>query len=344
MERQQATQEIKARWKDLYPADGNGRGKGIICPLCGSGSGKNGTGITEKPNSRNHFLKCWRGDCRFEQGGSVIDLYMMEHGIDRFSKAVDELAAELRIPIDPYRRSSAAEDFSDTTTSSHRKPVEAPQTGGNPSFSGTVTPAAQPATDPAQATAEARPDYREYLRKCIANLKQSEAAQEYLTSRGISLDTAAANGVGFDPEWRSPTAIRRGKRPPASPRIIIPSNKAHYVARDIRTDLDEQQRKFAKMNEGEPGIMGLSVLYGEDSSYLSVFVTEGAFDALSVAEIGAPAIALNSTSNVDKLIRQLEQQPTAATLVLCLDNDEAGRRAAARLKDALRLNGPYTRP
>ena len=342
MNREQATQEIKARWRELYPADGKGgTGKGIICPLCGSGGGRkkaNGdpptyTGITEMPNSRNHFLKCWNGGCKFE-GGSVIDLYMLEHGIDSFSKAVDELAAELRITIDPYKRSSAAEDFSDLD-----KATAAPQTGGNPSFSGTVTPAAEAATGPAQAVEQPRPDYAEYLRKCMANLAESAEAQAYLTGRGISLETAQKCCIGFDPAWRSPTAIRRGKKPPSSPRIIIPSTTAHYVARDVRSSLDEQQRRFAKMNEGEPAIMGSPVLY---SGAENVFVVEGAFDALSIIEAGQPAIALNSTSNIDRLLKQLEQQPTAATLILCLDNDDAGKKATARLKEGLnRLNISY---
>ena len=339
MDRAQATAEIKARWKELYPADGNGRGKGIVCPICGSGSGKNGTGITEKPNSRNHFLKCWNGGCKFEAGGSVIDLYMLEHGIDNFSKAVDELAAELRITIDPPRRSSAAEDFRDYGGHS------SPAAGGNPSFSGTVTPATKPATDPAEAVTQPRPDYTDYLRKCVDNLAESEAAQEYLAGRGISLETAAACCIGFDPAWISPTVIRNQQakgnswRPAPKPCIIIPSTTAHYVARDIRPDLDDQQRKFAKMNEGEPAIMGAPVLY---SSAENVFVTEGAFDALSIIEAGQPAIALNSTSNADKLLKQLEQQPTAATLILCLDNDNAGKEATKRLKEGLtRLNISY---
>ena len=341
MDRAQATAEIKARWKELYPADGNGRGKGIICPICGSGSGKNGTGITEKPNSRNHFLKCWNGGCSFEAGGSVIDLYMLEHGIDNFSKAVDELAAELRITIDPPRRSSAAEGFRDYVGHS------SPAAGGNPSFSGAVTPAAEAATDPAQAVTQPRPDYTDYLRKCIANLADSEAAQDYLQRRGISMETAAACCIGFDPAWVSPTVIQRQRAkgsawtPPATPRIIIPSTTAHYVARDIRPDLDDQQRKHAKMNEGSPEIMGSAVLY---SGAENVFVVEGAFDALSIIEAGQPAIALNSTSNVDKLLKQLEQQPTAATLLLCLDNDEPGKKATARLKEGLnRLNISYVR-
>lgn len=350
MNREQATADIKARWRELYPADGNGSGKGIICPICGSGGGPHGTGITEKPHSRTHFLKCWNGGCDFNAGGSVIDLYMMEHGMDKdnkreFGRAVDALAAELGIAIDPYTgpRSTAAEDFSD-------RPLDwdsvigggkDPQQAGNPSFSGTGTPAAAPATEAPQAVEPPRPDYTNYLRKCIENLAESAEAQAYLAGRGISLETAAACCIGFDPEWRSPAAIRRGKRPPASPRIIIPSTTAHYVARDIRPDLDEQQRQFAKMNEGAADIMGLPALY---SGAENVFITEGAFDALSIIEAGQPAIALNSTSNVEKLIKQLEKQPTAATLILCLDADSAGVKATDRLKEGLtRLNISYTR-
>ena len=198
MDRKQATEDIKARWRELYPADGNGRGRGIICPICGSGAGPHCTGITEKPNSRNHFLKCWNGGCDFERGGSVIDLFMMEHGKNpddprEFAEAVDELAAELRITIDPYtgahRRSTAAEDFTDLDAPTEA--TAAPRAGAGPSFSGTVAPAAQAATDPAEAVTQPRPNYTEYLRKCVTNLAESEAAQDYLTGRGISLETAA---------------------------------------------------------------------------------------------------------------------------------------------------------
>ena len=56
MDRKQAIDDIKARWKELYPADKDG--KGIICPICHSGEGAHGTGISEWERSRNHFLKC----------------------------------------------------------------------------------------------------------------------------------------------------------------------------------------------------------------------------------------------------------------------------------------------
>lgn len=348
MNRQDATQEIKARWREFYTPDGGGRGKGIICPLCGSGSGKNGTGITEKPNSRNHFLKCWNGGCEFEQGGSVIDLYMLEHHMNPddkhdFVKAVDEMAGTLGITIDPYTgpRSTAAEDFSDT--SSHRKPAAAPQTGGNSFFSGTGTPEPQAVTQP-------RPDYTSYYEQCMSRIVES-AGQDYLTGRGISLDTicysiADADNccIGFDPAWVSPTAIKRLRArgstwtPPGTPRVIIPVTESYYIARDIRPDdqIPDDEKKYKKMNEGEPVVFNVPALYGGAEN---VFVVEGAIDAFSFIEVGQAAIALNSTSNIDKLLKQLEAQPTAATLILCLDNDPAGIKATKTLKEGLdRLN------
>lgn len=328
VDRRTATNEIKARWRDFYPADGNGRGKGIICPICGSGSGKNGTGITEKPNSRNHFLKCWNGGCDFETGGSVIDLYMLEHGMNPqtdFSRAVDEMAAILNISIDP--RSTAAEDFAEEPAA------------GNSSFSGDSTAAEEP-------TAEPPANFQKYYLQCMQNLRESAEAQAYLQRRGISLDTAAACCIGFDPAWISPTTAKRQQAkgsnwlPDPKPVIVLPSTMQHYVTRDIRPDLDEQQRKYQKMNEGEPGIFcGYKAFH---SGAENIFVCEGAFDALSIIEAGQTAIALNSTSNADKLEKQLEKEPTDATLILCLDNDEAGKKTAEKLKEGLRrLNISY---
>lgn len=337
-DRRIATDEIKARWRELYPADGNGRGKGIICPICGSGKGQHGTGISEDKKSRNHFLKCWNGGCDFNKGGSVIDLYMMEHGMNPqtdFSRAVDELAARLNISIDPYTgtRSTAAEDFAEA---------------GNPSFNGTASTPAEPDAEPADKAAEPPANFQQYYLQCKQNLLESAEAQAYLQRRGISLDLAARYFIGFDPAWISPTVIKNQQAkgsnwlPAPKPVIILPSTLQHYVARDIRPaeQLDEQQRKFAKMNEGEPGIFGGYRAFSSGAE--NIFITEGAFDALSIMETGATAIALNSTSNADKLIKQLEAQPTQATLIICLDNDEAGRKTAERLKEGLRrLNISY---
>ncbi|MDE6425455.1 MAG: toprim domain-containing protein [Ruminococcus sp.] len=94
------------------------------------------------------------------------------------------------------------------------------------------------------------------------------------------------------------------------------------------------------MNEGKAHIFNLNSIY--DNSKEAVFVTDGYFDTLSIIEDRANALALNSTSNADKLIEQLQKQRTQATLILCLDNDDAGRKAKETLTDGLkRLNISY---
>ena len=69
--------------------------------------------------------------------------------------------------------------------------------------------------------------------------------------------------------------------------------------------------------DGKAALFNKEALYAPEVQY--VYVAEAAFDALSILEMGKPAIALNSTNNQDKLIEALEQERTKATLILCLD-------------------------
>jgi replicative DNA helicase len=146
--------------------------------------------------------------------------------------------------------------------------------------------------------------------------------------------------VGYDPAAdpaSAPGAIGDEYKPHPCPRIIIPTSPGHYVGRRI-----DGGKEFAKINAkgSSPAIFNKSALYAEGAQ--EVFITEGAFDALSVLEVGAPAIAINSASNVPILLQELKSKPTTATLVLCLDNDEAGKRAAQEIGDGLqRLQIPF---
>lgn len=55
-------------------------GKGFICPVCGSGTGQNGTGITTK--DKVHFT-CWTGCFK---SVDIIDIIGMEHGLSGFNE------------------------------------------------------------------------------------------------------------------------------------------------------------------------------------------------------------------------------------------------------------------
>lgn len=337
MNREAAKQEVRNSWKRLYPADR--KGKGIVCPLCGSGSGTHGTGITENPKKPGQ-LKCW--SCNFQ--GDIIDLIQQETGAD-YNTALKNAAAELGIEIDPYRQSAAADFADDGDDRPAQNAQNAPKTDFKESDDKkTGQQDKTPQRGAEEATAANVTDYTEYYKECNARLSDP-AALSYLQARGISELVADAYYLGYDPEWISPT-VRKSQAakgsewtPAPTARIIMPISKNHYIARAISPDV---QKEFAKMNEtggGKTAIFNRRALYGDREA---VFLVEGVFDALSIIEAGAAAVALNSTSNADKLIKQLEQEPTRATIILCLDNDEPGKKAAAVIKDGLtRLNISY---
>lgn len=79
---------------------------------------------------------------------------------------------------------------------------------------------------------------------------------------------------------------------------------------------------------------GLSIplynAYHLDENHRILFVVEGPFDALSLEEIGYPAIALCGVTNLNKLINEItERNLTETTFILIPDNDQAG----SKLKD-----------
>lgn len=94
-----------------------------------------------------------------------------------------------------------------------------------------------------------------------------------------------------------------------------------------------------EMGASSPWIFNFNILYAQEVR--EVFITEGAFDALSVIEAGAAAVALNSTSNAETLIEQLEKKKPVATLIISLDNDKGGSgKAPIIAKELERLNIP----
>ena len=311
MDRDLAKEEIKKSWRRLYPADKKG---GIICPICQSGSGPKGTGIKEDPK-RPGQLHCFA--CGFD--GDILALIQKERGLD-FKAALESAAAELSIPLDDLRqarpRSTAAQDFKEADAAELRSVPES-DTGS---------------TGPARSAA-AQPDNRAYYERCRAQLTDP-AAVSYLKARGISLEAAQYCGIGFDPAAdpaKAPGAIDGAYKPHPCARLIIPMINGNYTGRRI-----DDIKEYRYSNSGEATISDFrGALYKAGV----VFVTEGAIDALSIIEAGGEAIALNSTSNAEKLLKKLEAKPTAATLLLCLDNDEAGRKATRILSEGLqRLN------
>lgn len=60
-------------------ADKSRASDGYICPICGSGSGKKGTGITENPHDKGHFT-CWGGNCF--TNADIVDIIGLQEHLD----------------------------------------------------------------------------------------------------------------------------------------------------------------------------------------------------------------------------------------------------------------------
>lgn len=282
------------------------KGRQYCCPFCGSGNHGNGTGAFTLYKESNTWT-CFA--C--SKSGDVLDLIQQTENVD-FNEALQIGTQKLSLVIDDYSAQGNA--------------------GGNDTMQ-----AAERATEAKEAQIEAPKDYRAYYKACRQNL-DNPAAIAYLESRGISKETAEHFFIGFDPA-ADPASAPGGEGYAAHPvpRIIIPTSREHYVGRSVDPNTEKAYRKMNNKG-GRPGILNASALYSDNEA---VFVVEGAFDAMSLHEVNAAAVALNSTSNAGRLIEMLAEKPTKATIIICLDDDAAGKKGSEEIKEGLRrLNIP----
>jgi len=133
-------------------------------------------------------------------------------------------------------------------------------------------------------------DYTGYYKECNARAGETD----YFSFRGIGEAAINKFMLGFDAEWRSPKALREGKNPPASPRIIIPTESKSYIARAVDSNADP---KYKAVKEGPAEIFNKKALLGTEP----VFIVEGEIDALSVIEVGGQSLALGGAGNIKKI-------------------------------------------
>lgn len=319
---------------------------GYVCIYCGSGTGPNKTGAVKyyketntcschacpdagKKGHKFDVLDCmqWYYKCDYNEA--------LQHAAERLGVEIAqrEYTADIDAGWNQHKGKGGAMDWDDEISA-----TEGPQAA--PEAAADEKPTEEPKVQQAatESATGATADYREYYKACVQRITDP-AAVDYLQSRGISVETALNNYVGFDPEAdpaNAPGAMGNENKPYPCPRIIIPTTKGHYVARSIDPKTAKGLRAMnpsKKLGATEPGIFNARVLYNDDVQ--EIFITEGAFDALSVIECGAAAIALNSTSNTGTLLQKLKEKPTQATLILSLDNDDSGRKATEELQKGL---------
>ena len=312
MNREEARQYIIDRSTDYLRPDRSK--KGYICPICGSGSGNKGTGITTK--DKVHFT-CWAGCFT---NSDIIDIIGQENGLTDYNDKLQKAADVFNITIERgYSRMDAREDFAPATEYQKQDKIEqnTQQSLHNNTYTTTQT--------------EAEPDYTSFF------LQANKDIEKTSYHRGLTLETLNRFKLGYVEKWKHPKAPQA----PASPRLIIPTSKHSYLARDTRAELTEEQQKYSKSKVGKVRIFNSRALR---EAQKPIFVVEGELDALSIIDVGGEAIGLGSTANRRALLAMLESQKPSQPLIIAMDNDEAGTRANKELTEGLeRLKIPFYR-
>ena len=305
MDMETARQEVRFREPDflnLAKRKVNGR-MTYICPECENGSGRDGDGITFDPKADYPHWKCYK--CGLYE--DVIGLWKCHTGYsddrDVFMSLYDYYGVDVELSD---RHTEPSEN------DKHESKIKRHERTRNGSESVPDMP---------------KIDYTEFFIWANRNLVQTDY------HRGLTLATLNRFQIGFAGQWKHPKAP---DTVPTSPRLIIPTSKYSYLARDTRENLTKTQKKYSKSKVGAVQIFNVESLHTAEKP---IFVVEGEIDALSIIDVGGEAIALGSTSNVNKLLELLERKKLTQPLIISLDNDKAGIEASQRLLDGLQKLG-----
>ena len=160
--------------------------------------------------------------------------------------------------------------------------------------------------------------YKESIDRWAAALPGSEG-ERYLQGRGFTAEIMHRFHLGTDGAY-----------------ITIPYNRAgtYYGRRAID---DKRNRKHNNITRVNVPLYNDGALYKDDIC----FVVESPLCAISIEQCGLPAVALSGSTGGRRLLDQLQARRAQCTIMLCLDNDDAGKNATGPLADKLEAAG-YT--
>ena len=308
MNRDEALAKVKEIEDIDFLGEPVGRANGFNsykCPFCGYSGSKDhpNTGLVRIPRSVPPRWKCFSCD----QSADIVALWRCVYDKNNnktYKEVFDGLYEHYGIHIDNSRTSNLS-SYKDKQVGIQKKASIAKKSSTN------------------DEKFKSQIDLIGYFIRCNANIN--------LTSyhRGISIDILNRFKVGFDQYWTHPNWTN-GYFPP-SPRLIIPTSRYSYVARDVRKDEDisEKLKNRKKMNVGNKHIFNETALY---SSTKPIFIVEGEIDALSVIEVGGEAIGLGGLG-FRMLVELVKDKKPIQPLIIALDSDDAGVKRTKSLEE-----------
>ncbi len=173
-------------------------------------------------------------------------------------------------------------------------------------------------------TEEGKAKARAYIAECQKHIADAEAAA-YLEGRGYTVEEAKLAALGYDTKARAIVFPYRDKE------------RCYYQQRFTWKDGNGKTHKPPTREVGPEPIYNAPALNTEEGF---VFVTEGPFDALAILSEGySNVVSLGGVGNARKLASALQDMARKPHIVIALDQDEPGRKAAEELEAALQQVG-----
>ena len=214
MDRQTATEAVKERLTEYVESitdhSSKGNKRAYVCPICGSGTGRNKTGAFTITKDGLKW-KCFACD----RGGDTLDLIGYLEDIDDYSAKVTRAAELFNLDIEEsteYQKQDKTAHNTDTQTNMH--------------------------TDTKTET-----NYIDFYKQANKNIQ----ATNYPEKRGLSKAILDRFKIGYVENWKHPNATENVT---GSPRLIIPVTQTSYLARDTRDNIPDYQKQYAKTKVG----------------------------------------------------------------------------------------------
>lgn len=284
------------------------KGKQYVCPICGSGKGVHKTGALSVKVDKNGVPRATCFACHELYNSDIFETVGKVENISSF----------------PEQYAKVAEMFGyKTVNSSVYNSVNKSGYKSAPEMSST--------SSPVKEKEESNPeDFGKFLRVAHENVNETD----YLKSRLIAENIINDFNLGYVEGWKHPSS------PNMKPKngVVIPISKYSYVFRDIETaNSDFRYFKIKSRNTSEDKYFNFKAL--TESTIDPVWITEGEIDALTILSAGQSAVALGSIANVHDFADCCKDLDIKVPVIIFLDSDAKGQKAAKELKkELLKIN------
>ena len=276
----------------------DGSGRGYVCPVCGSGSGKHGTGLLPVKGKPGYY-HCFSAGCPFEHG-DILELIGKTYHLTDTAQQIEKAGELIHRDFSNKKQWYEQDKGSHNSGKENKNMVENTQN----------QEADKKDLISKENLIKEQAEIKAFMESATASLPNHPEAMKYLEGRGLSRETIARYKLGY---------VSYYGHGMGTPGIVIPTGKDSFAVRSMTTN--EQGRKSRKRTAGDntAGVYGIEVMKNPPPL---VFIVEGEFDKLSINEVGFPAIATGGGTSKRELVEQVKARGITPTVFYIIpDND-----------------------